>query len=255
MTINEVFLNPTVKQVIFQIRFPNLFFIESKIGELQLRIMEEFPESSLLFRQQIVFADLGPNAKQEDIPQQMKEQGAKKIWQFKSPKKIELNILTDSLDLTSQFHKTYRNPGATHKFRDAIQFVLTNFFELTKIPLINRIGLRYVDECPVPDRNNRDFLAYYNSTFPLNRFCIENADELLFKGVVRKGDYRLRYVEVLQTQEKGGKLILDFDAYKNDVRSEDYLSVTDDLHDFISEEYEKTIKQPVIEYMRQSREQ
>ena len=31
MAINEVFPNPTVKKVIFQIRFPNLFFIESKI--------------------------------------------------------------------------------------------------------------------------------------------------------------------------------------------------------------------------------
>lgn len=38
MPINEVFVNPTVKQVIFQVKFPNLFFIESKIGDIQLKI-------------------------------------------------------------------------------------------------------------------------------------------------------------------------------------------------------------------------
>jgi hypothetical protein len=40
MAIEEVFPNPTVKQVAFEIRFPNLFYLESKIGELQVKIME-----------------------------------------------------------------------------------------------------------------------------------------------------------------------------------------------------------------------
>ena len=46
----EIFSNPTVKKVIFQIRFPNLFFIENKIGDFQLKIMGMFPESKLIFR-------------------------------------------------------------------------------------------------------------------------------------------------------------------------------------------------------------
>jgi hypothetical protein len=60
----------------------------------------------------------------------------------------------------------------------------------------------------------------------------------------------VRYVEALQPPDKGGKLTLDFDAFKLNVKTEDYLTVTDDLHEFISEEYEKTIKQPVIDYMK-----
>ena len=48
MSINEIFPKPTVTQVIFQIRFPNLFFIENKIGDLQLKIMKEFPHSKLI---------------------------------------------------------------------------------------------------------------------------------------------------------------------------------------------------------------
>jgi uncharacterized protein (TIGR04255 family) len=250
MAINEVFPNPTVKQVIFQIRFPNLFYIESKIGEFQMRIMEEFPESSMLFRQPVMLADLGSKTKNEEVASHLDEQWASKIWQFSSPKKIQLNVLTDSLDLTSQFHKTYKNPGAPHKFRDAIKFVLDNFFDVTNIPIIHRVGLRYVDECPVLERTNDLFQKYYNTTFPVDRFAVQDADEMLFKTVVRKGEYRVRYVEALQPAEKGGKLILDFDAFITNVKAQDCLTVTDNLHDFILEEYEKTIKAPVIEYMR-----
>ena len=116
MAINEVFPNPTVKQVIFQIIFPNLFSIESKIGDFQAKILSEFPESSLMFRKQIVFADIGPEGKIEQLPGGLSE--GQKVWQFKSEKKINLNVLTNSLDLTSNYHKTYNNTDASVRFRD-----------------------------------------------------------------------------------------------------------------------------------------
>ena len=83
MSISKVFPNPTVKHAIFQIRFPNLFSMEHKIGDLQLKIMEEFPQSTLLFRRQILFADIGPETKFEDIPSDSDKETGKKIWQFK----------------------------------------------------------------------------------------------------------------------------------------------------------------------------
>lgn len=253
MAISEVFQNPTVKHVIFQIRFPNLFYIENKIGEIQMRIMEEYPESKLLFRQQLVFADIGPDVK-IDNANEAKEQHSKKIWQFKSPQKIELNIMSDSLDINSQFHKTYKNPGATHKFRDAIGFVLNHFLEITQIPLISRIGLRYIDECPIFKRDNESFKNYYNSTFPLDRFPIENSDEMLLKAVIRKGEYFIRYLEALRPPNENQAVILDFDAYKNNIKAKDFLTVTDTLHELISEEFERTVKQPLIDYMRKPKE-
>ena len=68
--INEIFPHPTVKRVVFQIRFPNLFYIENKIGDFQMKIMKEFPQSALIFRKQVVFADIGPEIKLENIPSQ-----------------------------------------------------------------------------------------------------------------------------------------------------------------------------------------
>jgi hypothetical protein len=56
MVIKEIFPNPTVKQVIFQIRFPNLFYIENKIGDFQLKIMKEFPKSAIAISKTICYS-------------------------------------------------------------------------------------------------------------------------------------------------------------------------------------------------------
>lgn len=124
MTITEVFPNPTVKQVIFQIRYANLFYIENKIADLQYKVMKEFPESGLLLRRQIVFADVGPDQSLSDIKGD--DSLSKKIWQFRSKKGFTLNIVSDSMDITSEFHKTYDLDGG-EKFRDIIKFVLDAF--------------------------------------------------------------------------------------------------------------------------------
>lgn len=253
MKINEVFPNPTVKQVAFQIKFPNLFYLENKIGDLQMKIMKEFPESNLLFRRQLVFTDIGTNAKIEDIQKDLEKEYSRKIWQFKSNKNFTLNVLSNSLDITSQHHKTY-NLKNGDKFRDVIKYVLDNFFEVVSIPIINRIGFRYIDECPIPSKDNKTFKSYYNSVFPINRFNLSDANEMFFRTVTKKENHYLIYKESLQKIENEYKLILDFDGFAQNIVPEDYLKVTDKLHEIIIAEYERTIKEPVIEHMRQKKE-
>lgn len=250
MRTKEIFPYPTVKEVIFQIRFPNLFYIEDKIGELQLRIMKEFPNSSLLFRRQAFFVDAGPQIKEGNI--KFDEEKGAKIWQFESPKKYKLNVLSNSLDISSNYHKSY-DLGDVNKFRDIIVFTVNNFLEIIRLPLITRIGLRYIDECPIPEKRNEKFLSYYGSTFPLSRFNIEDAIEMEFVTRIIKDNYFLRYGESLKIVEGSYKLILDFDAYAENISPEIYLSTTDDLHNIISEEFFNTVKEPVRNYMRTGR--
>lgn len=253
MTIDKIFPNPTVKQVIFQIKFPNLFYMEKKIGDLQVKIMEKFPQSSLLFRRQIVFADIGPGAKLESISSDLENETGKKIWQFKSSKNFQLDVLSDSLNISSQYHKTYNLEGGD-KFRDIIKFVLDHFLEIVSIPIINRIGFRYIDECPIPSKDNPTFKSHYHSVFPIKRFNLADVDEMDFKTVIKKGEYYLRYIESLQKVGSEYKLILDFDGFAKNIDSKDYLITTDNLHTMIIEEFEKTIKKPVYQYMEQKKE-
>ena len=254
MVIDEVFINPTVKQVVFQITFPNLFYIESKIGELQLKIMKEFPESMLLHRMQFAWADVGPQVKLTEIESKLeREPAGQKVWQFKSPKNFVLNMQSNSLDITSNYHKTYNLEGG-EKFRDIIKLVLDRFYEVISLPIINRVGLRYIDECPIPSKDNATFTSYYNSAFPIKRFNLTDATEMDFKTVIKKKDYNLRYVESLQKVNEEYKLILDFDGFALNVDPKNCIEVTDNLHKLISEEYSKTIRAPVKEYMRKPKE-
>jgi len=253
MAIEEVFPNPTVKQVIFQIVFPNLFYMEKIIGEFQLQITDQFPDSSLLHRRQFAWADVGPDAKFIELESKLdKEPTGQNIWQFKSPKNFQLNVMNSSLDITSTYHKTYSLEGA-EKFRDIIELVLCKFLKVVPLQIINRIGLRYIDECPIPSKNNSVFRRYYDSIFPLDRFELSSASEMDFKTVVKRGKYYLRYVESLKKVGENYKLILDFDGFALKINPKDCLTVTDNLHKLISIEYEKTIKEPVKKYMRKQK--
>jgi len=227
--MDEIFKNPTVKQVIFQIKYPNLFFIENKIGDIQLKIMKEFPEAHLVFTRQAFFVDLGPEAKLEDVLQKQESEG-RKIWQFNSPKKYQLSITSNSLDITSEFHKTYNNPKSDVRFRDIIEFALKQFFDVTQIPIITRVGLRYIDNCPIKSKDNKTFSSYFNTTFPLKIFDLENVEMMHFEVITKKDNYNLRYVESLRQIDNKFTLIMDFDSFANNINAEEILSITDKLH-------------------------
>lgn len=249
MAITEIFPNPTVKTVAFEAKYPNLFFLESKIGDLQVKLMNRFPEASLLYRQKFVFADIPPGGQ---IPesQSADETSGQKVWQFRSPQSV-INVQSNSIVIQSDFHKTYNNPNSTERFRDSIQFVMDAFLEVTKIPLFSRIGLRYIDECPILEKTNESFSQYYNSVFPLTRFNLADASEMDFKAVVRRDHSHVRYVESLQRVEGGGfKLLMDFDGFQERVSAEQYLTITDQLHSLISVEFEASIKEPLYVHMR-----
>ncbi len=249
----EVFPHPTVKQVVFEIRYPNLFSIENKMGDFQERIIGEFPESQAVIRRQVVFADIGPDGRLMNIPDQFGESIGKKLWTFKSKQQHEINVSTNSLAIVSNYHKTYHNPTADKKFRDVIEFVLDNFFKTISVPIISRIGLLYSDECPLPSKDNETLRKFYDSTFPFERYPIDNAEGIFFEITTKRKNHNLIYRERLTKKNERYVLLLDFDGFENDVPPKDCLKVTDELHEIIEEEYFKTIKEPVKEYMRKGK--
>lgn len=251
MTHGEIFPNPTVKQVIFAIQFPNLFFIESKIGELQMKIMNEFPESALVFQRQVVFA-FGEDDKIDDLRHQLPQEQGNKVWKFNNPTLgYNLIVTTNSLAITSNFHKTYNNKKSDNKFRDIIEKVLKYFFDLTNLPTITRVGLRYIDECPFKERTTDSFIAHFNSCFSTTRFSIEDSVEHKYVTLVKRGAYTMRYVEIYNSNTNPTLLILDFDGSANNVPSAECLDTTDKLQIIIKDEWAATIKEPVYAYMRE----
>jgi hypothetical protein len=71
-----------------------------------------------------------------------------------------------------------------------------------------------------------------------------------FATVVKRGKYKLRFIERLVSKGNRYSLILDFDGFGTNIKSQNCLKVTDALHDLILKEYEKSLKEPVYKYMR-----
>ncbi|MDY0129151.1 MAG: TIGR04255 family protein [Methanosarcina vacuolata] len=251
MEINEIFPNPTVKQVIFQIRYPNLFFIENKIGDFQIKIMKYFPESSFFIKRNMLVVDAGDDQKIEELSKQIGIEPSKKVWQFKAKNGTVLNVMSNSLDISSGSHKTY-TLGNGETFKSVIKLVVDSFLEITAVPVLERIGLRYIDECPLPSKDNETFESYYNSVISTHRFDLETVELMDFRTTVSRNGKSLNYGERLIQKDEQYKLILDFDGFATNIDSDTYLNVTDELHDIILKEYGNTIKEPVIEYMRRS---
>lgn len=254
MAINEVFLNPTVRQVIFQIRFPNLFYLESRMGDFQMKVMKDFPKSGLTLSRQFVIAEADKIPDAVKIQDESRGLEVGKIWNFASETGVELHVKTNSLDLSSTLHKTYNNPGETHRFRDMIKNAVDAFLEVAPIPIISRIGLRYIDECPVPAQNNVAYRDFYNTCFPLDRFPLADAEDMSYSTCMRRGKHFVRFVEAFRATNGKPTLRLDFDSFALNIDAATYLDVTDDLHKLVVAEYEACLKPPVFDYMRKPRE-
>jgi len=200
-----------------------------------------------------MIADLPPGATLDDVSANKEDVGTQKIWQFRSPKNYAFDVQTNRLAITSEYHKTY-NLGQGDRFREVIQYVMDAFLSVTGVPILTRIGLRYLDECPLPAKDNVSLSNYYDTSFPLSRFSIADATEMRFQTVVKTQDAFFRYAETLLNMADGSnKLLLDFDGFREKISARDYLAVTDQLHNIISDEFEKTIKQPVYDFMRKPR--
>lgn len=243
---DEKFPNSMLKRILFEIKYPSLFYLESRIGDYQIKIIDKFPQSSLLYRQQVVFADMGPNIKQEEVLGNLDKNFRKKIWQFKS-ESAEINITNNSLDISSVKIKTYKEKEG---FRPLVEYVLNNFLSIATIPEFKRIGLRYINEFPLHEKNNIYINKNFKTTFPIKRFKLENSTEQYYRSTNKIKDINLTFQEGIRNIENKFNMILDIDAFKENFKSDNYLQILDDLHTTIKSEFFNSVKQPIIKLMR-----
>jgi uncharacterized protein (TIGR04255 family) len=252
MPITEIFPKPLVKQVIFEARYPSLFFMEDKIGDIQLKLFDQgyFTDAKIIHRKGIIFADIGPDAN-VDVVKDEEKLKTKKIWQFTNEEGVRLNILDNKFDIVSTKHKTY-NLGTENKFRDCIELVLKIFLSVINLPKFTRIGLRYIDEGPIFEKTNESFLSCYNSTLPLDTFPLDKAIEMGFATRSKRRNYYIIYrEEIRKSKDENYILLMDFDGYAENIKSNECLNITDELRNIISDEFMDKIKDPIYKYMRE----
>lgn len=176
---NEVFKNPTVVEVAYEARFPPLFYINQKIGDFQLEIIDEFPKSSQQVLSSVTFDADGIALKDETNKPVLN-------WVFESnDEKTKIIVKQNSLIITSKEFKSY-DSYPENKFRDVISLAINKFRQHVPIKNFNRIGLRYIDRCPLDELTNEYFAKFYKPVIDISRYGLENLIDSLIQIRMKK---------------------------------------------------------------------
>jgi uncharacterized protein (TIGR04255 family) len=252
MASKEVFPTPLVKQVAFEVRFPNLFFIEGRIGEFQVQVMKDFPQSELVHRRNLmIFAGNADNPQVQELAKQQSAEAVEKIWQFKAESGIRLEVSTRNLVLVSEKHSSYGE--GERPFRSIIEKTVSEFFKLIQLPTVQRVGLRYINECPLLDKTTKTFNDCYNSILPVERFGLENLSKADCVAVAKDGSMQIQRIEGLRFGPSSDLLVLDLDASTENIASGNVITTTDKLHELIEREFWNTIREPIVAHMRKGK--
>ncbi len=243
----EVFPHPTVKQVIFQIRFPKLFFLQSKIGDLQLTLMSRFPKSESVVQRALIMAQGSSESIQELLKDRPSDED-ERIWRFEDDQGVIIEVKLDALTVVSSKHTSYLHQP--YSFRDTLTFVIEAFLKHAPLPTIARVGFRYVDECPFPSLTNDCFRRYFNTCLPVDRFRVEHCTEMVCRSIRAGVDGSIRYAEAIVVRGTQNVLLIDMDAFAEGVPATAIIATADKLHAVVRQEFEATIKEPVLAYMR-----
>lgn len=262
MAPREVFPNPLAKQVILELRFPNLFFMEARIGEFQVGIMKDFPQAALVQRRNFMVLTGNLDSPEAQELAKQRQSDIEKIWQFKSESGTRLEVSSRNMAVVTDKHTSYTE-GGDKSFRAIAEKAVRHFVQFTSLPIFQRVGLRYTNECPLFDRTTATFRDCYNSILPVDRFGLENLSVANSIAVARTGERQIQHAESLRFAQPimvgnvavaqpliSDALILDLDASSENVMADRVMATADDLHSLIDREFLSVIKQPIIDHMR-----
>jgi uncharacterized protein (TIGR04255 family) len=248
--VREILARPTVQTVITEFRFPHLLVIEQKLPDIQLALLERFPELRIQFEFNVLIGDPTRLAAPENLPPQVRQQVTEptKYWEFDSKQGEVLRIKTNSISLSSTAHKTY-NHGTGKRFRELVEFVSSRVFGIVKVPFFERVGLRYIDVCPFK-KEDSDFRRWYAVKFPIDRYPLSTVEEMFLATRAKVGESSIFHQAAIRKTDQGDKFFLDYDAYQSGVASDKLLQTLDSLHDVIIVAFGEDITSDFLNYMR-----
>ncbi len=246
----EIFPNAPLREVAYEVTFPTLFSIPQDIGAFQIRIMDDFPNSSLLTTTPLIIENGVTKLPVGDSEKTIR------TWQFESETgKTKIAVQLNRLAISSQEYTSYDNPSRA-RFRDVIDKTITEFLKKVPIKKFTRIGLRYIDFCPLEEKTNQCFEKYYVPIFNIEKYKIDDIIESHLIISKKKEEHNIT-VQCGITKSKDATkskdeytYILDFDAYAENVDSANFLSVTDELRMLDRSEFHAIIKDDFVQHMR-----
>ncbi|MBD3405657.1 MAG: TIGR04255 family protein [Candidatus Lokiarchaeota archaeon] len=231
---DETFPINFLTSVTFEVRFDPLLAIQQKVPTFQEKIRGKYPGlgKGVSFSIGLPF---------QESPESIQ-------WEFSTKDKTShIRLSMDRLIFVTKEYKNYS------EFRENYTFAFNEFTKTTKLQNFNRLGLRYINEIPLPHENN--VIEYILKRFNpiISRSRIEEDAPITFQT-----EYRVRHDEGLVTLRNNlsfedgiPKYIIDIDGYSVEVMTSNQIeTISEKLHNLIVTEFHKNITDKFLESLR-----
>jgi len=230
--------------VIFRIDFPKQLIVSW--NNLKKEFESKFPKNNQIIGQsvELQIKDFKHTTKQEKLT----------AWQFMD-KNEEKKIVIDSASLTVEIYK-YKG---FDDLLDTIKFVLNGFEKYHNIEIINRLGLRYINQIEFkPAKKPLDWEGLINSNLTCvtdNFFNKKSLSRSLHFLEMNEKEYRLRFQFGMYNSEYPSTIVnkefvLDYDCITVDtLLPKEIENTTNKFHEIIYKLFEDSIGEKLREEM------
>ena len=246
---HHIYRRHYIKAVVFRIDFPiPIPSIDNseRPAEFQRRVLEVFPiqEETKTYKQMAQFSPAG-------VQGQSKESILYTFYNSDHTCKIGLDSNFMFIEHTG--YQGFEN------FSNLVTLATNSIFEIWPATVVNRLGLRYVNEITIPSgRDVLDWSGYINGQLLSAIGLYANADNMsrfLVQTEMRSADYFARILAgILNPDYPGiirkGLFNIDIDIYTNEaVDKQDIRQKVETYHDAVINIFESSITQGLRDFM------
>lgn len=229
--LEEIFPNPSVREVAFEVRFAPRLRVVPEIWRVQERLAETYTEVA-----------------EENAPQP--DGRVLQVYVFSNPTARRLAKVSQE-----NFVVIFNHYTSFEDFKGEALARVEDFASQFEVRTYHRVGLRYVNHIELPAQGGVQLLQkYVNVPINFQRFDPNLIDQLLTEFRLRAGSHKITVRGALiQVPTKAQQLlyILDLDCYGLGFFSADALpTLLDDFHQHIQVQFLEHIREEYRSIMR-----
>jgi uncharacterized protein (TIGR04255 family) len=237
--MHTIYKKNFLTDVIFKINFPLMIDLNKDVSSsFKDKISSLFP-----IIEPVKLSNIKLEATSKDLKTEREEIT---MWRFKDAEgKMIIELNADSLAVVT---KSYINFS---KFEELVLRITSNFLEVYGNTVINRFGLRYINQINLDEKNIYDWTKYINPSLIANIDFVEEKTSLrramTFMEIVIDDETKLRMQHGVFNRTYPGELlnkefILDYDCFTEIQFNNDQLKEKiNSFNDIITLYFEKTI--------------
>jgi uncharacterized protein (TIGR04255 family) len=241
--------HPPLSQVAFEVNFPNSFAVETGIAAYQQRAESLYPKSSAEYILRLpATVAFGKPTKQ--VSTELTPMRSFVFQNSKGSRIVRVSVVNFTLLVTDYLHFEDYVSSLTAAFAPAI--------EIFQLHDIERIGLRYVNQIPIPSKDAEvQYKKYVRSPLSAEAFSGHVASNFLTEIALDLDSTRKLTIRSgllpLQAGEPTRTYLLDFDCYSlggsAPLLGENLASLLEQYHEAIETEFTRAVTDKYWKYM------